>query len=79
MRDHYVKAWELGHFKAPDAEYFIVVGFIKVPSQGVFWIVPEDGYGFMVELRGTRCLVDPTPSVLFGAHANPQKGPTPPD
>ena len=66
-RDHYVEAWVYGHLKANDAEYYIVDGYVKIESEdrpGVFSVVPEDGFGFIIEIRAGRCLVDPTPYVF---------------
>jgi hypothetical protein len=68
MRDHYVRAWVYGHLKIPEAEYFIVDGYVKVESEerpGVISVVPEDGFGFIIEIRAGRCLVDPTSYVFF--------------
>jgi hypothetical protein len=68
MRGHYVRAWVYGHLKTPEAEYFIVDGYVKIESEdrpGAFSVVPEDGSGFLIEIRAGKCLVDPTPYVFF--------------
>jgi hypothetical protein len=68
LHDHYVRAWVYGHLKAPDAEYFVVDGSVRLESgdrPGVFSTVQEEGYGFLVEVRGAKCLVDPTPYIFF--------------
>lgn len=68
MRDHYVRAWVYGHLKTSEAEYFIVDGYVKIESDdrpGVFSVVPEDGSGFLIEIRAEGCLVDPTPYAFF--------------
>lgn len=68
MRDHYVRGWVYGHLKTPEAEYFIVDGYVRTESEdrpGVFSVVPEDGSGFIIEIRAGECLVDPTPYVFF--------------
>jgi hypothetical protein len=68
MRDHYVRAWVYGHLKLPEAEYFIVDGYVKIESEdrpGPVSVVPEDGFGFIIEIKAGRCLVDPTPNVFF--------------
>jgi hypothetical protein len=68
MRNHYVRAWVYGHLKTPEAEYFIVDGYVKIESEdrpGSFSVVPEDGSGFLIEIKAGKCLVDPTPYVFF--------------
>ena len=68
LQNHYVEAWVYGHLKTHDAEYFIVDGYVKLESENHpshFSVVPEDGFGYIVELREERCLVDPTPYVFF--------------
>lgn len=67
MHDHYVKAWVYGHLKTVDAEYFIVDGYVKRPSEegSSSRVVPEEGDGFFIELHGEQCSVLPAPSVLF--------------
>lgn len=68
MRDHYVRGWVFGHLKTAEAEYFIIDGYVKVESEnhpGVFSVAPEDGSGFIIEIRGRECSVDPTPQIFF--------------
>jgi hypothetical protein len=68
MRDHYVRGWVYGHLKTAEAEYFIVDGYVRTESEdrpGVFSVAPEDGSGFIIEIRAGGCLVDPTPYVFF--------------
>jgi hypothetical protein len=78
MHDHYVRAWVYAHLKTADAEYFIVDGYIQIPSKddpGASSAAPEEGYGFFIELGTSKCAVDPTPAVFFRA-ANLGRGPT---
>lgn len=58
LHNHYAVAWVYGHLKTPDAEYYVIDGNIETN-------VPEEGYGFTVEIRGSNCYVEPTPTVFF--------------
>jgi hypothetical protein len=61
MGKRYVRAWVYSHLKTPDTDYFILYGYIRVPSRehsGRFMTELEDGDGVIVALHGGRCLVD---------------------
>jgi len=68
LHDYYAKAWVYGHLKSYNVEYFILYGYIKVPSEnqpGVFSIQREEDDGLIVALENSQCVVDQVPSVLF--------------
>jgi hypothetical protein len=61
LRRLHATAWVYSHVRADDAEYFILYGQIRVPSEnhpGQFTTPLEDDDGLVVALRGKECLID---------------------
>lgn len=79
LRDFYAEAWVYGHLKTPDAEYFIVYGYTKVPTEehpGSYAVVPEEDDGLAVELRNQSCRMDQA-QFFLREKINPAKKATP--
>jgi hypothetical protein len=79
IRAHYAKAWVLAHLKTVDAEYFILYGYIKVPSEkhpGTFSVELEEDDGLIVALQGSTCRVDQW-QFFFRKELNPATNATP--
>lgn len=79
LRDHYAKAWVFSHLKTPDIEYFILYGYIKVPSEdhpGAVLTQLEEDDGLIVAIESSSCHVDQW-QFFFRKEANPARGATP--
>ena len=75
----YSNAWVYSHVRAEDAEYFIVYGQIRVPSEnhpGQFAAKLEEDDGLVVALRGKTCSADQW-QFFLRKRANPAKSATP--
>ncbi|MFZ0819009.1 MAG: hypothetical protein WAM91_03000 [Candidatus Acidiferrales bacterium] len=79
LKDRYVAAWEYGHFKTADSEYFLISGLMEFHEdkpEGARTIAPEEGGGLVVALRSSGCLVDQADYFLTQG-INPAKTATP--
>ncbi|HVO79154.1 MAG TPA: hypothetical protein VMT28_00405 [Terriglobales bacterium] len=79
LRRRYFRAWVYSHARTDDAEYFILYGQIRVPSEkhpGQFTTPLEDDDGLIVALRGNECLVDQW-QFFLRKKINPAKAATP--
>jgi hypothetical protein len=79
LHGRYVAAWDYGHFKIPDSEYFLISGLMEshedVPGE-TRTIGPDEGGGLVVALQGSKCLVDQAEYFLTQG-VNPAKSATP--
>jgi hypothetical protein len=79
LRDRYIKGWVYSHVSDRKKQYFIIYGYIKIPSPerpGGFSTVLEDDDGVIVAFEGSTCVIDQWQFFLRN-QANPAKGATP--
>lgn len=75
LKGRYARAWIYGHLKTTDTEYFLISGLIEVQEDkpgGAKSIAPEDDDGLIVELQGSKCLVDQA-GYFYQQEVNPAK------